>query len=69
MTVTPAKPVAKGPDTAWRRPVVDRLCDRPAERAPRRQDGVALAMLVPGLSDKCRQSGLAGCSSCSSERP
>jgi hypothetical protein len=27
-----------------------RLCDRPADRAPRRQDGVALAMLVPGLA-------------------
>jgi hypothetical protein len=26
------------------------LCDTPAERAPRRQDGVALAMLVPGLA-------------------
>jgi hypothetical protein len=26
------------------------LCDRPADRAPRRQDGVALAMLVPGLA-------------------
>jgi hypothetical protein len=33
------------------------LCDRPGERAPRRQDGVALAMLVPGLAARIALSG------------
>jgi hypothetical protein len=33
------------------------LYDRPAERAPRRQDSVAVAMLLPGLGDSIALAG------------
>jgi len=49
--------IATGSGTAADRPLVGKsvrwwigLCDRRADRAPRRQDGVALAMLVPSLT-------------------
>jgi hypothetical protein len=41
---------ARRPDRLSDRAVVDGLCDRPADRAPKTQDGVVLAMLVPGLA-------------------